>query len=370
MSFIFCVPCLMGVEGLVADELRFGGFSQVTAENGRVSFTGEMEDAARANIWLRCGERVLLRMGGFDANTFDQLFEGVRAIAWEQFIPKDGAFPVKGYSIKSALHSVPACQSIIKKAIVSRLSGTYHLERLPETGATHQIQFSILNDQAEVFLDTTGSALYKRGYKKEQTDASLRETLAASMVKLARYRGREPFYDILCGAGTIPIEAAMAALNIAPGANRTFEAEGWSFYDVSVFRRLREEAREGIKQEKLPIIAMDMDPKAIELTRQNARRAGVEQSITIRQGLLRDFQVSKEEKGVFMTDPPYGIRVLDHEQAVKLYREMGQALANKPLMRQYILSPEEQFEQYYGKQSTKKRKLYNGMIKCNLYMYY
>jgi len=370
MSLTFCVPCLMGVEGLVADELRFGGYSQVEAENGRVFFAGEMEDAARANIWLRCGERVLLRMGAFPARTFEELFEGVRAVSWEQFIPKDGAFPVKGYSIRSLLHSVPTCQSIIKKAVVSRLSDTYHLGRLPETGSIYQIQFSILNDRAEVFLDTTGTPLYKRGYKREQTDASLRETLAAAMVKISRYKGKEPFYDMLCGAGTIPIEAAMASLSIAPGANRTFEAEGWSFFDTGVFRRLREEAREGAKRETLPVVAMDMDPQAIELTRQNARRAGVEQSIEIRQGMLSDWRVSKGETGVFMTDPPYGIRLSGREQAVSLYREMGRVLAGAPGMRQYILSPEEQFEEYYGKKSSRKRKLYNGMIKCYLYMYY
>ncbi len=214
-SFTFCVPCLFGLEGLAADELRRLDLAEVRAEDGRVFFTGSPGDCAKANLNLRCGERVLLEIGSFPARSFDALFEGVRALPWEDWLPRDAAFPVTGYSLDSALFSVPDCQRIIKKAVVERLKTRYRLEKFPETGAEYKIRFSIRKDKASVCLDTSGVALHKRGYRPAHTEASLRETLAAAMVKLSRYRGRDDFCDPFCGSGTIAIEAALAALNRA-----------------------------------------------------------------------------------------------------------------------------------------------------------
>lgn len=368
MDYTFSVPCLMGVESLLADELRYGGFAGVEAENGRVLFSGGLEDAARANLWLRCGERVLWRLARFPAPDFEALFQGVKQIGWEELIGKTGAFPVKGYSLKSKLHSVPACQSIVKKAVATRLSEAYGLRALPETGSLYQIQFSLQNDQAEIYLDTSGDPLYKRGYKREQTEASLRETLAASLVKLARYRGRETFYDPMCGSGTIAIEAAQAALNLAPGLNRRFSLENWTQLDRGVFPRLREEARDLARREALPIRASDIDPKAVELARENARLAGVGELIGIEQADMRKLDYA--DRGVLITNPPYGIRLSDQESARRLYGEMGRAIPRAGGLKLYLLSADEEFERHFGRPADKKRKLYNGMIKCNLHMYY
>lgn len=365
---IFTVPCIMGTEGLVADELRFGGYTGVNAENGSVSFEGDLSDCARANINLRCGERVLIRLGWFSAHSFEALFESVKALPWENFIGRTDAFPVKGYSLNSILKSVPACQSIIKKAVVERLREKYNCVEIPETGAKHQIQFSIMKDMATLYLDTSGAPLYKRGYKLEQSEASLRETLAASMVKIARYRGREDFYDPMSGSGTIAIEAATAALGIAPGLKREFDASAWSDEWAKAFAQQKEAAQDRARGEKLPIFASDNDPNAVELTKENARRAGVLDYINVTKGnaLSADW---KSRSGVLMCDPPYGVRMMDLKQARFLCRSFGEAVGASDL-KKYIISADEEFESIFGYRADKKRKLYNGMIKCNLYMYF
>lgn len=366
--FEYSVPCLMGVESLAADELSYRGFENVRAENGRVLFSGDERAGARANVLLRCGERVLLRLASFKALSFDALFEATKAVPWEEFVGKDDAFPVKGFSLHSQLHSVPDCQSIIKKAAVERLKAVYGGTWLNETGARRQIQFSILNDHAELYIDLSGASLYKRGYKLEQTEASLRETLAASLVKLIRWRGREPFWDPFCGSGTISIEAAMAALNIAPGARRAFDAENWSDRWKNVFAEEKEAAIAAEKHERLPICASDIDPSAVNLTTENARRAGILDCIEIRTGdALRE--PWGERGGVLLTNPPYGVRLMDKQAAQEITRGLGSALRGSQL-KAYILSADEGFEQHFGKKADKRRKLYNGMIKCNLYMYF
>ena len=367
-NMIFTVPCIMGTEGLVADELRFGGFDGVNAENGSVSFEGDMSDCARANITLRCGERVLIRLGWFSAHSFEALFESVKALPWENFIGSTDAFPVKGYSLNSQLKSVPACQSIIKKAVVERLRDKYSCTELPETGSKHQIQFAIMKDMATLYLDTSGAPLYKRGYKLEQSEASLRETLAASMVKIARYRGREDFYDPMCGSGTIAIEAAMASLNMAPGINREFDASAWGKDWAAAFAWQKEAAQAKARREKLPIYASDNDPAAVELTCENARRAGVLDYITVHKAnaLTTDWS---SKNGVLMCDPPYGVRMLDIKQARQLCAKFGEALRGSPI-KKYIISADEDFEGIFGMPADKRRKLYNGMIKCNLHMYF
>ncbi len=364
----FSVPCLMGVEGLVADELKFKGFAEVQTENGRVLFSGDERACARANLLLRCGERVLLRVDAFTAKSFDQLFEKVRALPWEEFIGEKEAFPVKGFSLRSQLHSVPDCQRIIKKAVVERLKLVRHTDWLEETGAKHQIQFSLMNDLCEIFLDTTGAPLFKRGYKLEQNDATLRETLAASMVKVARWKGREDFIDPFCGSGTIAIEAAMTALNIAPGARRQFDAALWNDAFRQAFAQERAAALAAEKHEKLPILASDRDPNCVRITRENAARAGVGDCIeyAVQDALDIDW---RSRTGVMMANPPYGVRMLDVQQARQLCRDLGRAMCDSPVKR-YIITADEQFEAHYGRPADKRRKLYNGMIKCGLYAYF
>lgn len=362
-------PTLFGLEGIVADELRFGGkLTEVHAENGRVLFEGDESTLAWANLNLRCAERVLIRLGAFRAKSFDDLFEGVRALPWEQFIPQDGAFPVKGHCLDSALHSVPDCQRIIKKAVVSRLEQAYHQSWFEETGAKYQIQFSIMHDTAELYLDTSGAGLHKRGYRANSNAAPLRETLAAAMVKLARWRGREPMTDPFCGSGTIAIEAAMIAQRRAPGLLRSFDAEKWTCFDRAVWQQAREDALGLVDaQAQFDITGSDIDPACVQLSMENARKAGVANTIRFTQAdaVSRGY----EEPGVLFANPPYGERLLDLQAAEKLYEALGKTLAGSP-MKQYILCSDPLFERCFGRKADKRRKLYNGMIKCELHMYF
>ncbi|MDY3618065.1 THUMP domain-containing class I SAM-dependent RNA methyltransferase [Agathobaculum sp.] len=369
MELTMCCPTLFGLEGIVADELRFGGkLNDVQAENGRVLFEGDERTLAWANLHLRCAERVLIRLGTFSAQTFDMLFEGVRALPWEQFIPKDGSFPVKGYSLDSALHSIPDCQKIIKKAVVERLGRVYGQNWFDETGAKYQIQFSIMHDTAELFLDTSGAGLHKRGYRANANAAPLRETLAAAMVKLARWRGKEPLLDPFCGSGTIAIEAAMIATRRAPGLMRAFDADKWACIDTNVWRQAREDALEQMDgAARFDIAGSDLDPDCVALSQENAKKAGVLHTIRFTQADACKLDYRK--KGTLFANPPYGERLLDMESAQKLYASFGRAVGHSP-MKQYILSSDIAFERFFGKKADKRRKLYNGMIKCDLYMYF
>ena len=366
--FEFVVPCLFGLEGPCAGELRRMGLADVRAENGRVRFAGDMSACAGANIRLRTGERVLLRLGSFEAKTFEALFEGVKALPLGDFIPRDGQFPVKGYSLDSALHSVPDCQRIIKKAAAVKLGQTYRTQWLPETGALYQLQFSIIKDRAELYLDTTGAPLFKRGYRPGHVAAPLRETLAAALVGFARYRGRDALWDPFCGSGTIPIEAALIAHNRAPGLNRPFAAQSWGFAPEKVWRDGKEQARSLEYPGPYHIFASDVDPKAVALARENARRAGVEVDITFSVADARTAP-APWEKGVIVCNPPYGERMLERRQAQELYRDMGQTLGRLEGWKRYIISSEPDFERFYGAPAAKRRKLYNGMILCYLNMY-
>lgn len=370
MKLEFCCPTLFGLEGIAADELRFEGkLEDVRAENGRVLFTGGLDTLAWANLNLRCAERVLVRLAAFKATSFDALFEGVRALPWEDWIPADGAFPVKGHALGSALHSVPDCQKIIKKAVVSRLGQAYGLSWFEETGAKFQIQFSIMNDLAEIFLDTSGAGLHKRGYRANANAAPLRETLAAAMVKLARFRGRETLLDPFCGSGTIPIEAAMIAQRRAPGLTRAFDAEKWPCIPRETWADARAAALERILPDVRPDIrGSDIDPVCVALSEANARKAGVGELVRFAQADAAALDYG-QHSGLLFANPPYGERLLDKEQARKLYAQMGKA-AGKSALRQYFLTSDPDFERYYGFFADKKRKLYNGMLKCDLYMYF
>ena len=368
-TMTFAVPCLFGLEGLAADELKYMGLENVRAETGRVLFSGGWEAAVRANLCLRTGERVEVLLGEFEAKDFDALFEGVRALPWERYIPRDGAFPVRGHCLNSALHAVPACQSIIKKAVARRLGAKYGLSSLPESGSLYQLRFTLLNDRAALYLDTTGPALHKRGYRPNANLAPLRETLAAAMVKLSRYKGREVFCDPFCGSGTIAIEAALAALNRAPGLGRRFAAENWKTVPSALWREAREAARAAEYRGEYRIFASDIDPAALDVARENARRAGVAEYIRFSQADALAFTPPAEGRGILMANPPYGERLLDVKQAEDLYRGLGRVYRKLEGWSLYLLTSDLDFEKCFGKKADKRRKVYNGMIQCQLYMY-
>ena len=363
-----CAPCLFGLEGPVGNELRHMGVENVRPENGRVRFSGEEDAVARVNIRSRFAERVLIELGRFEAKTFDDLFERTRALPWERFIPKNGAFPVKGYSLNSALHSVPDCQKIIKKAVVTRLGQRYHLNWLPEDGEKYQIQFSIMQDEAVLYLDTTGVGLHKRGYRPAHVAAPLRETLAAACVDVAGYRGRGDFCDPFCGSGTIAIEAALAAKNRAPGLNRAFSAEQWGVFPKEIWTAERENARSREFSGEYHIFASDIDPKAVAMARQNAQRAGVAELIEFSVQDATAFD-RKTERGVIVTNPPYGERMLEKREAEALYAAFGKAYAAAEHWSLYLICSHPEFEIAFGQKADKKRKLYNGMIRCDLFQY-
>ncbi|MBE6966549.1 MAG: class I SAM-dependent RNA methyltransferase [Ruminococcaceae bacterium] len=367
--FNFCVPTLFGLEGIASKELTKLGLSDVRAENGRVTFNGTLQDMALANIWLRTGERVLLTLGSFRATTFTELFEGVKALPWELFIPKAGAFPVKGHSLKSTLFSVPDCQSIIKKAVVERLRQKYSLSWFEETGSKYQIQFSIMNDTATLYLDTTGAGLHKRGYRAVAGAAPLRETLAAAMVQLSKYRGREFFCDPFCGSGTILIEAAMIAENRAPGLLRRFSAENWEISPREHWHSLRESAKSKMFSRDFELWGGDIDEAAVSLAKSNAKKAGVDKFITFETSDARNFK-PRHNNGILVSNPPYGERLLEQRDAERIYKDFGNAMKAFPDFSSYVITSHPEFEHFYGKKAVKRRKLYNGMIKCEFYMYF
>lgn len=367
MEFEFCAPCLFGLEGPLGNELRHMGMRDVRGENGRVFFHGSEADMARANIRCRFAERILIVAGRFHAGTFEELFQGTRGLEWERLIPKNGAFPVKGYSLNSALHSVPDCQAIIKKAAAARLGDKYGLKWLPEDGETYQIQFSLMNDEAVLFVDTSGVGLHKRGYRPAQVMAPLRETLAAALVDIAGYRGRGDFCDPFCGSGTIAIEAALAAKNRAPGLTRGFSAESWRNIRVD-WGAVRDEARAKEFDREYRIFASDIDGRAVEIARQNAKRAGVERLIKFEAADAGRFS-RRTEGGMIVTNPPYGERMLDIGEARRVVGEFGRAMRGAPGWEVNIISSDEELERYFGKRARKVRKLYNGMIKCGYFMF-
>ena len=365
----FAIPCLLGLESLVGDEVKKLGLADIRVENGRVLCRGEERDLARLNINLRCGARVLLVLASFRATDFETLFQGTRAVRWEDWVPREGEFPVTGYSINSTLHSVPACQSIVKKAVVERLGAAYGLEKLPETGKRYQIRFSIMKDEVMLCLDASGEGLYKRGYRAVGVAAPLKETLAAAMVKLSHYNGRDPFCDPFCGSGTIPIEAALIAKNRAPGLDRRFDAQRWEFLPGQVWMDAADEAQDKEFHGQYDIWGGDIDPRAVDIARDNARKAGVDDCIRFEVADAAKFH-RDSQYGQLVTNPPYGERLLERQEAEELYRMLGKVWKTLPDgWRTLVLSSHTEFERAFGRPADKKRKLYNGMIKCDVFMY-
>lgn len=365
----YMIPCLLGLEKLVADEVKRLGLQDVQAENGRILCRGTAADCARLNINLRCGARVMMVLGQFPARSFEELFQGVRAIPWEDYLPRDAAFPVKGYAISSQLHAVSACQSIIKKAMVERMKAAYGLEQFPETGVKYQVRFSIFKDEAAICLDTSGEGLYKRGYRAVGVEAPLRETLAAALLDVSPWRTRMPLYDPCCGTGTILIEAAIKAAARPAGIDRSFVCEEFPFMKDVPMAAIRQAERDKIPTERsFSIAGSDIDPEALELCRRHIHQAGFDGQISVRQQDLRTLQVP-DEPGVFLCNPPYGERLGDKREAEALYREMGLLLKRHPGWKLCAITSDFAFERCFGRRATHKRRLYNGRLECEFYIF-
>lgn len=363
-------PCLLGLEGLAAGELRRMDAENVAAENGRVFFEGDESMLVRANLSCRYSERICIVMGRFDAHTFDELFEKTKALPWERWIDKSDAFPVKGSSLNSKLHSVPDCQKIIKKAVVERLKAKYSLGWFEETGALHRIQFLIMKDNVLLMIDTSGAGLHKRGYRPNGAIAPIKETLAAAMSDIAFVRSYSHVIDPCCGSGTILIESAMKALNIAPGLRRSFVSENWRAVSQDIWREERKRAQDLIKRDaEFSACGYDIDGSVIELARDNAYKAGMSKRIKFERRDISEFKLDGE-RGVVVCNPPYGERLLDTDSARKIYQTMGERFERRSGWSYAVITPDEEFEQFFGRKCDKQRKLYNGMLQCRLYMYF
>ena len=368
MNLQYVAPCLFGLEGLAGDELRRLDMENVRVEDRRVFFTGDEAALAKANICLRTAERVMVVLAQFPAKTFEELFQGVLHTELEAFIGKDDQFPVKGHCLNSQLMSVSDCQAIIKKAASRRLGEKYGISWLPETGIQYQLHFTILNDQVTLSLDTSGPGLHKRGYRAIGNDAPLHETLAAGMIQLTRYRGREFLWDPFCGSGTIPIEAALIAKNRAPGLNRHFAAEEFPWIPKNLWEEAKEEARSKEFSGKYQILGSDSDPQCVSLSFANARKAGVSDCVTFRDGDATKMSLPAQS-GILICNPPYGERMMEQHSAQRLYGALGRHLKFANEWKKFVITSEPEFEHYFGKRADKKRKFYNGKIKCDYYMF-
>ncbi|MBC7765001.1 MAG: class I SAM-dependent RNA methyltransferase [Hyphomonadaceae bacterium] len=368
-NFEIIIPTLFGLEAITAREVRDLGYETKTVADGKVTFMGDFKAVCLANLWLRTGERVLIKIGEFEAKTFDTLFEKTKALNWADWIPKNALFPVKGYSLKSGLFSVPDCQAIVKKAVVESLKQTYQLSWFEEDGPLYQIQFSIFKDVVTIMLDSTGAGLHKRGYRESSNAAPLRETLAAAMVSLSFWRPERPFIDPFCGSGTLAIEAAMIGKNIAPGLMREFAGEKFLQIPKKLWADTRKQAYAAIKESELNIFASDIDKNAIRLTRGNAKIARVNDCIITREMPFTEL-TCEQPYGTIICNPPYGERMGDRRETEDLYREMGHIFRKFNTWSYYIITSHENFESLFSKRADKKRKMYNGMIKCDYFQYY
>lgn len=369
MRLTLVATCLFGLERLLGEEIEALGYERIETMDGRITFAGDEEAVALSNVFLRYAERVFISFGSFSAESFDQLFEGTRALPWEMLIGKHDAFPVKGHAINSRLFSVPDCQRIVKKAVVSRLQDTYGISWFEETGVTYQIEFFIFKDRATLMIDTSGAPLHKRGYRREAVAAPIRETLAAAMAAISRPRADVLLWDPLCGSGTIAIEAAMLHRRIAPGKCRPFAAEQFPAIPASLFRLAREEAADGELRDGFEVFASDIDPAAVSLAHENASRAGV--GDTVRTFVSDARRIGAPgRRGTIVTNPPYGERLMTPAAVEKLYRELGEHFRALAPWQVYVITSHPQFEKLYGRRADKVRKLYNGMIPCFLYQYF
>ncbi|WP_307476098.1 THUMP domain-containing class I SAM-dependent RNA methyltransferase [Cytobacillus purgationiresistens] len=360
----------MGLEALVAKEVRELGYD-CQVENGRISYQGDERAIVRSNMWLRTADRIKIKVGEFKATTFDELFEQTKALPWENFLPANAEFPVSGKSVKSKLFSVSDCQAIVKKAIVERMRQHYHISGwLEENGPLFKLEVALQKDIATITIDASGSGLHKRGYRTGQGEAPLKETLAAALIMLTNWTPNKPFVDPFCGSGTIPIEAALIGQNIAPGFNREFISESWEWIPQQVWEDVRLEAEELANyDQELDITGMDIDHRMVKIAEENAFEAGLGDLVKVKQMQVRDFTTPKEN-GVIIGNPPYGERLGDKKAVQHMYREMGEAFSILDTWSIYMLTSDEEFETVYGRQATKKRKLFNGFIRTDYYQYW
>lgn len=369
MKYHLIAPCYFGTESTAAFEVRRIGAEEVQVTDGRIAFTGGPEIIAAANLNLRCAERVLLLLKSYTATTFDELFDGVYSIPWEELLPADAQFPVKGSSLSSILSSVPACQKIVKKAVVERLKKGHKVLTLPETGALYKLRFSIRKNRVEIMLDTSGDGLHKRGYRRNATGAPIKETLAAAIADLGRVRRDTLVQDPFCGSGTMVIEAAQKAMNIAPGLRRRFCAEHYGFVPQKVWAEQREKALSEVRMDAaFEGFGWDIDPAAVELATQNAKLAGVGERCHFEVADVADFV--PDAAATVLTNPPYGERLGDLETSAKLAGVLGSRWEQNPGQGLYVITADADFERHFGKKAARRRKLYNGMIPCQVYMYY
>lgn len=358
-----------GLESITAREIKNLGYENAVTENGKVVLDGTETDIARLNMWLRTADRVLWEVASFNAETFEELFQGVKAVAWGEFMPIDAKMHVIGKSIQSTLSSVPACQSVTKKAIVEKMKQKYGTDYFEETGPVYKISVSIVKNTVSLTIDTSGEGLHKRGYRALAGEAPLKETLAAALIQLSYWKAERTLCDPLCGTGTIPIEAAMIALNRAPGLKRSFVCEQWPFFSDKIWKEIRDEAVSlYTPDKKLSIYGSDMDPKAIELSVIHAKQSGLDKYIDFKVKDVKNLY-SEESYGFIITNPPYGERLGTEKQAEKLYKTMSEVFSKLDNWSYYILPAYTGFEKIFGRKADKRRKLFNGRIECQYYRF-
>ncbi|MDW7799271.1 class I SAM-dependent RNA methyltransferase [Streptococcus canis] len=372
-TFRLVATAAAGLEAVVGKEVRALGFD-CQVENGKVYFEGDLEAIAKTNLWLRAADRIKIIVGQFPARTFEELFQGVFGLDWENYLPLGAKFPIsKAKCVKSKLHNEPSVQAITKKAVVKKLQKHFHRPEgvpLQEVGSEFNIEVSILKDQATIMIDTTGSSLFKRGYRVQKGGAPIKENMAAAILQLSNWFPDKPLVDPTCGSGTFCIEAALIGMNIAPGFNRTFAFEEWSWVDKDLVQKVRDDAEQEANYDiELDISGFDIDGRMIDIAKSNAEEAGLSAVITFKQMRLQDFRTDKVN-GVIISNPPYGERLLDDKAVDILYNEMGQTFAPLKTWSKFILTSDESFERKYGQKADKKRKLYNGTLKVDLYQFY
>ncbi|MCX7903378.1 MAG: class I SAM-dependent RNA methyltransferase [Caloramator sp.] len=369
MKYDIVATCAFGIEGILKEELLKLGIKDIAVDNGKVTFKGDEKDIVRCNLWLRTADRIFIKIKEFEAQTFEELFQGTKTVNWGDILPKDARIHVVGKSVKSKLFSVSDCQAIVKKAIIESMKNKYKIDWFEESGPTYKIEISLLKDIATLTLDTSGTGLHKRGYRQLAGEAPLKETLASALVYLSRWTPDRVLADPFCGSGTILIEAAMMGKNIAPGLNRQFAAEEWPNFNKSIWDEERRLAREKINDNEFLLLGSDIDGKVLKVARENAKKAGVENFVAFQRLPMEDFR-SKKKYGVIITNPPYGERIMEKREVEKLYKKMGDVFSKLDTWSFFILTAHPEFQRHFGKKADKNRKLYNGKLLCYCYQYF
>lgn len=372
--FELIATATFGLEAVVRREIEDLGYEIIKTEDGKVTFAGDERALVRSNLWLRCADRVLLKACEFEALEFEDLFQGIKSYPWESLIPEDGKFTVTCSTVKSRLHNPPAIQSVSKKAVVERMRSAYGIERFAETGAEYTIKVTMLKDRATVTVDSSGTGLHKRGYRVANVDAPMKETLAAALVKLSFFRPGRLLVDPCCGSGTIPIEAAMIAMNIAPGLNRTFACEDWDIIPREVWKEERADAFASIAepdaQPAVCIYASDIDPKAVAAAKENAAEAGVDEHIDFRRADVKELD-TPGNRGIIVTNPPYGERIGINDEIDRIFKSLGKFCKKHPDWSLFIITPDKDAEKkIMGRRADRRRKLYNGNIETTYYQFH